>query len=129
MRATGQQGHGRLDQTLIKLLMPVLTFRPQLFEHLVALEEILGIEEDTPDRRRMQARLVREAMTRDPVCVNDETTLDEVVALMDARHVAQFPVVCGPTVVGIIGRVELLGAVAHAMCPAVPDGSGSSAQD
>jgi hypothetical protein len=41
------------------------------------LEDILGIEEDTPARRRMQARLVRDAMTRDPVCVNDETTLDE----------------------------------------------------
>jgi CBS domain-containing protein len=93
------------------------------------LEEILGIEEETPVRRRMRASLVQESMTRNPVCVDDETTLDEVVALMDARHMAQFPVVCGPTVVGIIGRVELLGAVAHAMCPAEADGSGSSAQD
>src|SRR3984957_8972251 len=58
------------------------------------LEDILGIEENTPARRRMQARFVRDAMTRDPVCVNGETTLDEVVALMDARHVAQLPVVC-----------------------------------
>jgi CBS domain-containing protein len=77
------------------------------------LEDILGIEEDTPARRRMQARLVRDAMTCDPVCVNDETTLGELVALMDARRVAQLPVVCGATVVGIIGRVELLGAVAR----------------
>jgi hypothetical protein len=36
--------HGRLDQSLIKLLIPVLAFRPHVFEHLVALEEILGIE-------------------------------------------------------------------------------------
>jgi CBS domain-containing protein len=90
------------------------------------LEEILGIEEDTPDRRRMQARLVRDVMTRDPVCVNDESTLDEVVSLMDVRHVAQFPVVCAATVVGMIGRVELLSAVAHALRPAEPDGSGNS---
>jgi CBS domain-containing protein len=90
------------------------------------LEEILGIEEDTLARRRMQVRLVRDVMTRDPVCVNDETTLDEVVALMDMRHVAQLPVVCGATVVGIIGRVELLRAVAHALCPGETDGSGSS---
>jgi CBS domain-containing protein len=93
------------------------------------LEEILGIKEDTPARRRMQARVVREAMTRNPVCVNDETTLDEVVALMDMRHVAQLPVVCGTIVVGIIGRVELLRAVAHALRPGETDGSGSSAQD
>ena len=55
-------------------------------------------------------------MTRDPLCVSEETALDEVVALMDMRHVAQLPVVCGATVVGIIGRVELLRAVAHALC-------------
>jgi CBS domain-containing protein len=82
------------------------------------LEEILGIEEDTPARRRMRARLVREAMNPDPVFVDDEATLDEVVALMDARHVAQLPVVCGATVIGIVGRVELLNAVAQALCSA-----------
>jgi len=81
------------------------------------LQDILGIEEDTPARRRMRARLVRETMSPDPVCVDDETTVDEVVALMDARHVAQLPVVCGATVVGIIGRLELLTAVAKALRP------------
>jgi CBS domain-containing protein len=81
------------------------------------LQDILGIEEDTPARRRMRARLVRETMTPDPVCVDDETSVDEVVALMDTRHVAQLPVVCGATVVGIIGRLELLTAVAKALRP------------
>ena len=79
------------------------------------LEELLGIEEDTPARRRMRARLVREVMTRDPACVDDEASLDEVVALMDARHIAQLPVVCGGTVVGVVSRVELLAAVANAL--------------
>ena len=59
------------------------------------LEELLGVEEDTPARRRMCASLVREVMTHDPVCVEGESALDEVVALMDARHIAQLPVVCG----------------------------------
>jgi CBS domain-containing protein len=77
------------------------------------LEELLGIEEDTPARRRMSARLVRETMTRDPVCVDDEASLDEVVALMDVRHIAQLPVVCGGSVVGVVSRVELLAAVAR----------------
>jgi len=79
------------------------------------LEELLGIEEDTPARRRMRARLVREVMTRDAICVDDEATLDEVIALMDARHIAQLPVVCGGSVVGVVGRVELLTAVARAL--------------
>jgi CBS domain-containing protein len=93
------------------------------------LEEILGIKEDTPARRRMQARIVSESMSRNPVCVSDETTLDEVVAPMDIRHVAQVPVVCGTTVVGIIGRFELLRAVAHALCPDGTDSSGKPTQD
>ena len=36
------------------------------------LEELLGIEEDTPAHRRMRARLVREVMTPDPVCVDEK---------------------------------------------------------
>jgi CBS domain-containing protein len=79
------------------------------------LEELLGIEEDTAARRRMRARLVREVMTPDPASIDDEASLDEVVALMDARHVAQLPVVCGGSVVGIVSRVELLAAVANAL--------------
>jgi CBS domain-containing protein len=79
------------------------------------LEELLGIEEDTPARRRMRARLVREVMTRDPACVDDEASLDEVVAVMDARHIAQLPVVCGDAVVGVVSRFELLTAVANAL--------------
>jgi CBS domain-containing protein len=79
------------------------------------LEDVLGIKEDTPARRRMGARLVHQAMTRDPIYVDDEATLDEVVALMDARHIAQLPVVRGGCVIGIVSRVELLAAVVHAL--------------
>jgi CBS domain-containing protein len=82
------------------------------------LEELLGIEEDTPARRRMRGCLVRETMARDPVCIDDEASLDEVVALMDVRHIAQLPVVCGGSVVGVVSRVELLTAVARALSSA-----------
>ena len=69
------------------------------------------------DGRRMQAQLVREVMAPDPICVDEEATLDEVVALMDARHIAQLPVICGGSVVGIISRAELVAAVARALKP------------
>jgi hypothetical protein len=36
---------------------------------------------------------------------------------MDARHIAQLPVVCDGSVVGIVSRVELLAAVARALSP------------
>lgn len=79
------------------------------------LEELLGIEEDTPARRRMCASLVHEVMTYDPACVDGESAIDEVVALMDTRHIAQLPVVCGNKVIGVISRVELLAAVARVL--------------
>jgi len=46
---------------------------------------LLGIEEDTPARQRMRARLVHQVMTRDPVYVDDQASLDEVVALLDVQ--------------------------------------------
>jgi CBS domain-containing protein len=79
------------------------------------LEKLLAVEEDTPARRRMRSRSVHEVMTRNPVCVDDEASLDEVVALMDVRHIGQLPVVCGDSVVGVVSRVELLAAVARAL--------------
>jgi len=36
---------------------------------------------------------------------------------MDARHIAQLPVVCGGSVVGVVSRVELLAAVARSLSP------------
>ena len=81
------------------------------------LEELLGIEEHTPSRRRMRARSVREVMAPDPASIDDEASLDEVVALMDSRDVTQLPVICGGSVVGVVSRVELLAAVANALGP------------
>jgi CBS domain-containing protein len=82
------------------------------------LEQLLGIDQNADVRRRMRARSVGEAMTRDPVCVDVEASLDEVVALMDAHHVSQLPVMCGGSVVGIVGRVELLDAVTRVLSAA-----------
>ena len=42
------------------------------------LEEMLGVEEDTPTRRRMCASVVQEVMTHDPICVDGESTRTEV---------------------------------------------------
>jgi predicted transcriptional regulator len=37
--------------------------------------------------------------------------LNEMVDLMERHHIAQIPVVCGVTVVGMISRAELLAAI------------------
>ena len=75
------------------------------------LESLLGVEENNSARNRMNALRVEEVMTKDPLCVDEEASLDEVVAQMDIRHISQLPVVCGGIVVGMISRVELLTAL------------------
>lgn len=79
------------------------------------LGKVLGGEKQDPERRRMCALVVGEVMTRNPVCISDEALVSEVVTLMGTRHIAQLPVVCGDVLVGLVGRVELLGAVASAL--------------
>ena len=46
---------------------------------------------------------------------------------MDARHIAQLPVVCGGTVIGVISRVELLAAVARVLSSTKEEGVAAAA--
>ncbi|SEI19557.1 CBS domain-containing protein [Tardiphaga sp. OK245] len=78
------------------------------------VERVHGFEEDTPATRRMTARTVGEIMSKVPVCIDANATVVDVVALMDRHHIAQVPVMCGSSVVGLIGRTELLAAFIHA---------------
>jgi CBS domain-containing protein len=78
-------------------------------------EKILGTDKHAPARRRMSALVVGEVMSRHPICISDEAPVSEVVAMMGARRIAQLPVVCGDTLVGVIGRAELLQAVASVL--------------
>jgi CBS domain-containing protein len=75
------------------------------------LEDVLGIEENSPARKRMRTLNVATIMTKNPVCVDEHATVDDVVALMDQRKVAQIPVVNAGKVVGMISRFELLEAL------------------
>src|SRR5689334_16526198 len=75
------------------------------------LEEILGIEEGDPARERMRALRVGTVMTPDPVSVDEDASVDDVIMAMDSRHVAQIPVVSAGKVVGMINRFQLLSAL------------------
>jgi CBS domain-containing protein len=75
------------------------------------LEQILGIEEATPARERMRALRVGEIMTLNPVCVAEDASVDDAVADMDLRNVAQIPVVSAGKVIGLISRFELIAAL------------------
>jgi len=75
------------------------------------LEELLGMEEGGPARERMRTLNVATIMTRNPVCVDEHSSANDVIAAMDRRRVAQVPVVCAGKVIGIVSRFELLVAL------------------
>ena len=79
------------------------------------IEAVLGIEESGPVRERMRALRVADIMTPDPVCVDEDTSTDDVVAEMDRRAVAQLPVVCADGVIGMISRFELIEALERSL--------------
>jgi CBS domain-containing protein len=75
------------------------------------LEELLEIEEGGPARERMRTLNVGAIMTKDPVCVDENATVNDVISVMDRRGVAQVPVVSAGKVVGIVSRFELIAAL------------------
>ncbi|WP_038959257.1 CBS domain-containing protein [Bradyrhizobium japonicum] len=79
------------------------------------LESLLGIEEGGPARERMRAVRVAAIMTPDPAFVDEDATIDDVVAEMDRRRVSQIPVVCADEVIGMISRFELITALEHCL--------------
>jgi signal-transduction protein with cAMP-binding, CBS, and nucleotidyltransferase domain len=63
-------------------------------------------------------RKVSEVMTPDPMTIDEETPLAEIVRLLEERRIKRLPVVRGRRVVGIVSRANLLHAlasVAHEM--------------
>jgi CBS domain-containing protein len=75
------------------------------------LEWLLGREKGQLVRERMQALRVDAVMTRNPVCVDETATVDEVVGRMDDNQISQVLVVRNGRLVGIVGRMQLLAAL------------------
>jgi predicted transcriptional regulator len=74
-------------------------------------ETLLGIEEGGPARERMRTLRVATIMTPNPVFVDEDATVDDVVTEMDRRQVGQVPAVCADRVIGIVSRLELIAAL------------------
>jgi CBS domain-containing protein len=63
----------------------------------------------------MQALRVDAVMTRNPVCVDETATVDEVVARMDDHQISKLLIVRNGRLVGIVGRMQLLAALARSL--------------
>jgi CBS domain-containing protein len=89
------------------------------------LEFLLGPRRMADEYVQAHARRVEEVMTREPVTITEDASLDDVVGIMERRRIKRLPVVRGTQVVGIVSRANLLHALASlsgaAASPAKPD--------
>jgi CBS domain-containing protein len=77
------------------------------------LKLLLGPGKMASDFVREQGRKVGEIMTLDPCTVKEDTTLEDVVELMEQNNIKRLPVLRGDQLVGIVTRTNLLRAVAE----------------
>ncbi len=77
------------------------------------LQFILGTGREAADYVQAHGRKVADVMTRDPVTVGEDATLQDLVAAMEAHHVKRLPVTRDGRLVGIVTRANLLRAVAN----------------
>ena len=54
---------------------------------------------------------IKDVMTRAPVVVAEDTPLDEIVRLMETRHIKRLPVTREGEVIGLVGRADVLAAL------------------
>ncbi len=66
-------------------------------------------------------------MTRDVATVEETTTLEQVVQLMEKKHIKRVPVVSGETLVGIVSRSDLLRVLARTLDAPAPVVAGDDA--
>jgi CBS domain-containing protein len=84
------------------------------------LEIFVGLSRVADDFVHEHGRKVGDVMTRDPVTVEEETPLDQLVRLMETHGIKRLPVMRGKTLVGIVTRSNVLQAVAS-LAREIPD--------
>jgi CBS domain-containing protein len=84
------------------------------------LQFFVGPNKTAYDFVREQGRKVGEIMTPNPFTVTEDTSLDEVVRLMERKNVKRLPVMHEDRLAGIVTRTNLLQALAS-LARDVPD--------
>lgn len=77
-----------------------------LFDAILLLGGAKKIEDEL---KRMAATRVEEVMTKNPVTLAPDTTLEEIATLMGDRHIHTFPVLDeGGRLLGVVGKQDLI---------------------
>ena len=79
------------------------------------LDGLLGAGRGAADYVRTHGRRVEDLMTRDVATVTEGTAIEDVVALMERRHVKRVPVVRDGQVVGMVSRADLVRLLGRAL--------------
>jgi CBS domain-containing protein len=65
------------------------------------------------DFARQHGRQVGQIMSPDPITITEDTSLEQIVRLMESHGVKRFPVLRGEEIVGIVTRTDFLAAIAN----------------
>ncbi len=84
------------------------------------LQFLIGPGREAAEFVSQSGRKVGEIMTRTPLTVDEDTSLEEIVSLMERNRVKRLPVVHRDRLVGIVTRANLLSAVAS-LARDIPD--------
>ena len=76
---------------------------------------------------RSHGRHVEDVMTRDVLTIEEDTTLDRVVEMMDRKRVKRLPVTRDGRLTGVVSRSDLLRALAARLSEAPPASPGDAA--
>ena len=71
----------------------------------------LGTGRAAAEFTHSRGRKIAEVMTDNPLTVSEETSLDEIVSLMERRRIKRLPVTRDGRVVGIVSRANLMRAI------------------
>ena len=77
------------------------------------VELLLGAGSDAEDYARSHGRLVRDVMSTKVITTTPDTSLGDLVTLMEENTVKRIPVIEAGAVVGIVSRSDLMTAVAE----------------
>lgn len=84
------------------------------------LKHLLSTRSHAADFVHENGRKISEIMTPNPVTVDEETTLEDIVALMEQKDIKRLPVMRNDKLVGIVSRSNLMQAVAS-LARDIPD--------
>ncbi len=83
------------------------------------LSALAGTDQIAIDFARQHGRKVGQIMSPKPITIGEDTTLDQIVRLMESCNVHRFPVMRGDEIVGMVTRSDFLSALASLSLSAV----------